>query len=138
MTIEELRAQYPDEIAQVETEARAAVDTTAAVNAAVQAAVQAERDRLSAIDEVAGLFAPELVHSAKYGDHPMTAAQMTLEAAKTAASQGRKFLANLDDDSAASNTGAVPSAPAADGDTPEAVEADAVAAARAYLKKEGK
>jgi len=134
MTIEELRAQYPDEIAQVEAEARAAVDTTAAVTAAVQA----ERDRLSAIDEVAGLFDSELVRNAKYGDAPMTAAQMALEAARAAAGQGRNFLANLAADAAASNTGAVKSVPAADGDTPEAVEADAKAAAQAYMKKEGK
>lgn len=134
MTIEELRAQYPDQIAQVEAEAAAAVDTTEAVNAAVQA----ERDRLSAIDEVAGLFSSDLVRSAKYGEHPMTAAEMTLEAARRAAGQGRGFLANLEADAAESNTGAVRSQPAADGDSPEAVEADAVAAARAYMKKEGK
>jgi hypothetical protein len=134
MTIEELRAQHPEEIAQVEAEARAAVDTTEAVNAAVQA----ERDRLSAIDEVAGLFDSELVRAAKYGDHPMTAAQMTLEAAKRAASQGRNFLANLEADGKESGAAGVKSAPAADEDTPEAMEADAVAAARAYMKKEGK
>ena len=33
-------------------------------------AVQAERDRLAAIDEVAGLFDPQLVHEAEHGDTP--------------------------------------------------------------------
>ena len=134
MTIQELRAQHPDEIAQVEAEARAAVDTTEAVNTAVQA----ERDRLSAIDEVAGLFDSELVRAAKYGEHPMTAAQMALEAAKKAASQGRSFLANLEADGKESGTAGVHSAPAVDDDTPEAMEADAKAAAQAYMKKEGR
>ena len=52
MTLEELRAKYPDEIAQAEAAARAAVDHTEAVNAAVQA----ERERMQSIDEIAGLL----------------------------------------------------------------------------------
>ena len=48
MTLEELRAKYPDEIAQVEAAARASVDHTDAVNTAIQA----ERARMQEIDEV--------------------------------------------------------------------------------------
>lgn len=112
MTTEELRAQYPDQVAEVEAEARAAVDTTAASNTAVQA----ERDRLAAIDEVASLFDPELVHEAKYGDTPCTAAELTLKAAQKAAKQGSKFLADAAHDAGASGAGAVGSVPPADGD----------------------
>lgn len=112
MTKEELRAQYPDQIAEVEAEARAAVDTSAATNSAVQA----ERDRLAAIDEVAGLFDPQLVHEAKYGDTPCTAAELALKAAQKAAKQGSKFLADAADDAAASGAGAVGAVPPADGD----------------------
>lgn len=129
MTIEELRAQYPDEIAQVEAEARAAVDNTEAVNAAAQA----ERDRLSAIDEVAGLFDPELVRAAKYGETPMTAAQMALSAAQAAAKAGSKFLADASADANASGAAKVGAAPAPQ-EEPKADSPDAMmAAARAAV-----
>ena len=71
MTLEELRAKYPDEIAQAEAAARAAVDHTEAVNAAVQA----ERERMQEIDEVASLLDPADVREAKYGETPKTLAQ---------------------------------------------------------------
>lgn len=48
-TLEELRKEYPEQIAQAETEARASADHTEAVNAAVHA----ERTRMQEIDEVA-------------------------------------------------------------------------------------
>ena len=124
MTKEELRAQYPDQVAEVEAEARAAVDTSAATNSAVQA----ERDRLAAIDEVAGLFDPQLVHEAKYGDTPCTAAELALKAAQKAAKQGSKFLADAADDAAASGVGAVPPADGDGGENPiEQARADAKA-----------
>ena len=128
MTKEELRAQYPDQIAEVEAEARAAVDTSAATNSAVQA----ERDRLAAIDEVAGLFDPQLVHEAKYGDTPCTAAELALKAAQKAAKQGSKFLADAADDAAASGAGAVGAIPPADGDGGENPIEQARADAKAF------
>lgn len=128
MTKEELRAQYPDQVAEIEAEARAAVDTSAATNAAVQA----ERDRLAAIDEVAGLFDPQLVHEAKYGDTPCTAAELALKAAQKAAKQGSKFLADAADDAAASGTGAVGAVPPADGDGGENPIEQARADAKAF------
>lgn len=108
MTIEELRTKYPEQVAAVEAEARASVDNTAAINVAVQE----ERDRLAAIDEVAGLFDPALVHEAKYGDTPCTAAEMSLRAAQKAVKQGSKFLADAMKDtniSGANDVGAAPS-----------------------------
>lgn len=128
MTKEELRAQYPDQVAEVEAEARAAVDTSAATNSAVQA----ERDRLAAIDEVAGLFDPQLVHEAKYGDAPCTAAELALKAAQKAAKQGSKFLADAADDAAASGAGAVGAVPPADGDGGENPIEQARADAKAF------
>lgn len=136
MTIEELRAQYPDEIAQVEAEARAAVDNTEAVNAAAQA----ERDRLSAIDEVAGLFDPELVRAAKYGETPMTAAQMALSAAQAAAKAGSKFLADASADANASGAAKVGAAPAPQeepkAETPDQMLTSARNLVNKLLKKE--
>lgn len=110
MTIQEFRAKYPEEVAQVEAEARASVNNSEAINSAVQQ----ERNRIAAIDEVAGVFPAELVHEAKYGEHPCTAAEMTLRAAKAAAKSGSAFLANLTEDAKASGANNVPSAPAPD------------------------
>ena len=115
MTTEELRAQYPDQIAQVEAEARAAVDTTEAVNAAVQA----ERERMAEIDEVASLFSAELVREAKYGDKPCTAAELTLMAAKQAAKAGSQFLADAKKDSEDSGVGGVSAAPGEEDEDPD-------------------
>ncbi len=131
MTIQELRAQYPEQVAAVEAEARASVDNTAAINAAVQE----ERDRLAAIDEVAGLFDPALVHEAKYGDTPCTAAEMSLRAAQKAAKQGSKFLTDAMNDtngSGANDVGAAPSG--ADGGEENPVE-QARADARAFNER---
>ena len=108
MSIDELRAQYPEQVAQVEAEALAAADHTEAVNAAVQA----ERDRLAAIDEVAGLFDPALVQEAKYGQTPCTAAELALKAAQMAAKAGSKFLADAKKDAEESGTDKVGAAPA--------------------------
>ena len=80
MTLEELRAKYPDEIAQAEAAARAAVDHTEAVNAAVQA----ERERMQEIDEVASLLDPADVREAKYGEKPCTAADLVMAEARKA------------------------------------------------------
>lgn len=138
MTIEEFRAQHSEEVAQIEAEARASVDHTEAVNRAVQA----ERERLSGIDEVACLFDPQLVHEAKYGEHPCTAAELALNAAQAAAKAGSRFLADAQADSDASGTGKVVPAPgdeeAAVPTTPDEKLASARASVKALFKKEDK
>lgn len=127
MTIKELRAQYPEQIAQVEAEAKASVDTAAAADAAVSA----ERERLAAIDEVAGLFDPALVAEAKYGVEACTAAELALRAAQKAAKAGSKFLADQQMDAQESGAGAVGAAPPATEDVKNSIE-QARADARAY------
>ena len=107
MTLEELRAKYPDEIAQAEAAAAASADHTAAV----QAAVEAERKRMSDIDEVACLLDPNAVREAKYGEHPCTAESLLMAEAKKAAQQGKKFLTAMQDDAKTSGAGSVPAAP---------------------------
>lgn len=135
MTKEELRAQYPEQVAEVEAEARASVDNTEAINAAVQA----ERDRLSAIDEVAPLFDAELVHEAKYGENPCSAAEMTLRAAQSAAKKGSQFLADVDNDTQSSGANGVKEAPPVeDGTGEEDVVKQAKADARAYNERHNK
>lgn len=115
MTLEELRAKYPDEIAQVEAAARASVDHTDAVNTAIQA----ERARMQEIDEVSGLLNPTDVQQAKYGDKPCTAADLLMAAAKAAAKQGKKFLTDLQTDGEESGAAGVPAAPATEDGDPE-------------------
>ena len=142
MTKEELRAQYPELVAEVEADARAVVDT----NAAVTEAVQAEERRMQEIDEVSALFSDELVKEAKYGDKKCTAQELTYRAAQAAAKQGHSFLANLDEDakdSGADGVGAAPGKDAGedgkkDDDSPEAVEAEAKAAVAAFMKRKEK
>ena len=91
--------------------------TTAAENpqAAVDAAVSAERNRLAEIDSVASLFDPALVQEAKYGETACDARELAFRAAKAAAAQGHEFLKNLAADNSASgaqNVEAVPGASA--------------------------
>lgn len=139
MTLEELRAEYPDEIAQAEAAARAAVDHTDAVNAAVQA----ERERMKSIDEIASLLDDAAVQEAKYGDKPRTASELLMDAAKAAAKQGKKFLSDLKgdaDESGAEDVGATPPPDGEEGTdekdkTPEARMAAARANVAALLGK---
>ena len=103
MTLEELRAQYPELVAEVEAGAQASGAADAA---------KAERDRISAIDEVAGLFSADLVQEAKYGEHPCTAQELAYRAAVKAAKDGQKFLTNAILDNSQSGAQSVPAAPA--------------------------
>ncbi len=135
MTEQELRAQYPDIVAQVEAKARASGNTDA-----INAAVQAERDRIREIDEVAGLYSEEMVREAKYGDTACTAQQLTYNAAKAAAAKGAQVIKDLEADastSGAPNVGATP--PTTDGGEEITVD-HAKAAAKAFnaRKKEGR
>lgn len=133
-TVEELRKEYPDLTAQLETEAKASAN-----GEAVAEAIKAERERLSKIDEVAPLFDEELVQSAKYGENACSAQELAYRAAQKAAKNGQKFMANLEDDagtSGAGNVEAVPGQPTDDGDlTEEQKQAQTKAEIRKLLGK---
>lgn len=128
MTEQELRAQYPEIVAQVEANARAAGNTEA-----VNAAVQAERDRIREIDEVACLYSDEMVHEAKYGEKPCTAQQLAYNAARAAAAKGNQVVKDLEDDAGASGAANVGAAapPATEGGNEINVD-HAKAAAQAF------
>lgn len=134
-TVEELRKEYPDLTAQLETEAKASAN-----GEAVAEAIKAERERLSKIDEVAPLFDEELVQSAKYGENACSAQELAYRAAQKAAKNGQKFMANLEDDagtSGAGNVEAVPGQPTDDGDlTEEQKQAQTKAEIKKLLGKE--
>ncbi len=155
-TLEELRAENPALAEALMAEARAAVSASGAAAPAPAPAVtpapapqsnggddpaQAERKRIQDIDALAGLFDAETINAAKYGDHPCTAQEMVYQAAQKASQQGRKFLAALEADTAASGVRDVGAANGAgsDGtggtggeDTPQAMAAQAKLDAQAF------
>lgn len=79
--------------------------------AAVDAAVSAERHRLEEIDQIAGLFNAEMVHEAKYGATACDARELAFRAAKQATQQGRDFLTALGIDNQQSGTQSVSAVP---------------------------
>ena len=131
MTEQELREQYPDLVAQVEANARAAGNTEA-----VSAAVQAEQKRIQDIDAVACLYSEEMVREAKYGDKACTAQELCYRAAQAAAQKGGKFLNDLGEDAQASGTAGVgaaaPPANECGEETPEQIRAQAKADMKAF------
>ncbi|MBR6321610.1 MAG: ATP-dependent Clp protease proteolytic subunit, partial [Lachnospiraceae bacterium] len=139
MTAEELRAQYPELVNQIEADARASVNTAEIA----ASAVQDERARLAAIDEVAHLFDANLVREARYGENACSAQELAYRAAQRAATQGQAFLTALEADGAASGAKSVNSAPARaekaqEEKTPEELQEDANRAVSKLFEKEGK
>jgi len=137
MTIEELRATYPELVGQIEEAARASVNT----DEIAASAAQRERDRLCDIDAVAHLFDANLVREARYGETACTAQELAYRAAQRAAEQGQNFLTALGADSAASGANNVNTAPATqqaneEEDTPEARQANADKFVGELFKKE--
>ena len=136
MTEQELRAQYPEIVAQVEANARAAGNAEA-----VNAAVQAEQNRIREIDEVACLYSEEMVREAKYGEKACTAQQLAYNAAKAAAAKGNQVMQDLTDDANASggaNVGAAAPPATEGGDEINVDHAKAAAQAFNARKKEAR
>lgn len=119
MDLEQLREQHPDLVQQIEA-----------------AAVNTERDRLRAIDEIAGIYSDEMVQAAKYGD-PCTAETLAYRAAMAQVKRGGDIVAALEKDAEAVNAVNPAPAPVV---TAEPSEADVQAAAgkeaaKAFLAK---
>ena len=107
MTLEELKAQEPDLVSQIEQAATNAAQAQASADA-----VTAERKRLADIDSIAASIPdPQLVHDAKYGDNPCTAQELCFRVMQQSAASGQNFLANYEKDGAASGVGDVGAAP---------------------------
>lgn len=106
MTLEELREQHPDLVAQVENDARNSVQAQA------NDAVAAERQRLNDIDAIAAAIPDQqLVHDAKYGEKPCTAQELCFRVMQQSAAAGQQFLANYAKDGKESGANAVNAAP---------------------------
>lgn len=108
-TVAELRASHPELVAEIEQQAQAA-----------------ERERIQAIDEIAGSVAPDMVAKAKF-EEPITAADLALASVKASKQQAKDFLAKADEDSEESGAEDVDSDPngGADGKDDEEKEAEA-------------
>ena len=131
MTLEELRESDPEAYAALLAEAQAN---------ATQEAVQQERQRMSAIDEIASLFDDETVNAAKYGENACTAQEMAYRAAQASVAEGRAFMSNLNADEAESGAEEVEAAPAPEEESEKTMTANDLMAAgkAAALKMLGK
>lgn len=90
--IDDLRLAHPDLVSQIVNEAQAT-------------AIQNERSRISAIEEIeASIGNAELVKNAKYGENPMTAEQLAYAAMRQQAAIGANMLTQMQAD--ANNGGA--------------------------------
>lgn len=84
MTLEEMRAQHPDVVAQIEQQAAETARTQ-------------ERARIEAIDSIAASVGDaQLVRDAKYGETPCTAEQLALKAIDNMKRKIRKFRGLVD------------------------------------------
>lgn len=134
MTLEELRAQEPDLVNQIEQEVRNEAQTR------TTDAVTAERQRLADIDSIAASIPDQqLVHDAKYGDKPCTAQELCFHVMQQSAASGKQFLENYMADGAVSGTAKVGAAP--NGGAPATKEeqdaADIQAVVNAYNASKG-
>ena len=127
MTWEEFQRDNPEAAEAAMAEARASVDTGAAV--------AAERQRLADIDAIAGLFGDDVVKAAKYGENACTAQEMAYRAALASVQQGRQFLADLQEDAEGSGVKDVTPAPAPVEETTTQTSDDLIAAGMAAAKK---
>lgn len=93
MTKNELMEKHPDLYDEIVKEIR---DEQ---KAAVADAVKAERERIKNIDEIASQVGDDaMVNEAKFGEKPMDASQLALEALKKQSKLGNDFLNNMKDD----------------------------------------
>lgn len=101
--IAELRSAYPELLAQAET---------AAKEEGRAAGIAEERARIQGIEAIENAIADKsLVNGAKYGDKPLTAEQLALQAMQAQAAIGATILRNMDADAEESGAEDVAAAP---------------------------
>ena len=129
MTLEEMREQHPDLVAQIEQQAAAD-------------AVTRERDRIKAIDSIAASVADiQLIQDAKYGENACTAEQLALQAMQKQAALGAKHLKDAaadNADSGASNVGAAPNGGGEGTEADDRAKIDAIVSIYNTTKNGGK
>lgn len=98
-TAEELRAQYPDLVAQIE-------------DAAKEQARAEERDRIKGLEEISGAVADKaLIEEAKFGESPMTVEELSVMAMKQQSKLQASILKSLEEDAKNSGTGDIKASP---------------------------
>ena len=129
MTLEEMRAQHPDLVAQIEQQA-------------VANAIAQERARIEAIDSIAASVGDaQLVRDAKYGESTCTAEQLALKAMQKQAALGAKHLkdtANDNAESGAANVGAAPNGGEEGSEADDKAKVDAIVGIYNTTKNGGK
>ena len=117
MTLEEMRAQHPDLVAQIEQQA-------------VANAIAQERARIEAIDSIAASVGDaQLVRDAKYGENTCTAEQLALKAMQKQAALGAKHLKDAkadNDESGAAGVGAAPNGGEEGSESDDKAKVDAI------------
>lgn len=101
VTYAEIKNKYPDVAAEIEK----------MILNAEEKGAKNERERLMAIDEISADIDSKLVHDAKYGENPVTAEQLALQAIKNNAKLGEAYMKNALSDAAESGTNAVKTEP---------------------------
>lgn len=96
MDLKELKEKNPDLYASLMSEAADAVK--AANDKVVEDAVEAEDQRMKAIDEIAGMCSPEMVQEAKYGKTKCSAEVLALRAMKANKEMQASMHQNIVDD----------------------------------------
>jgi hypothetical protein len=137
MTLDELRAQEPDLVKQIEDNTRASI--TPVDTAEIEArAMAAERNRIKQIESIEASIADhDLIQQAKYGDNRMDAKDLAFIALQRQASLGNVMMQNLQQDTAESGVQDVKTTPVSDIDKKKVQDAaDLKAAARALFGKE--
>lgn len=106
MTKKELMDSQPDLYNEIIQEVQAGMEDR------ISAAVESERKRIQEIDEIANAVGDaEMVKNAKFGENPMNASQMALEALKKQNAIGAKFLSGMEADADNSGVEGVKPAP---------------------------
>jgi len=120
-TVDNLRKAYPALVDQIE-------------QAATAAAVNAERERIKGIEDVALPGSEELTAKAKF-EEPMSVSDFAVALVKGAKTKGAAFLDAMREDGKESGADGVGNAPAPEGEDPvNAAKAKAKADAQAYLE----
>lgn len=104
MELKDLRAQYPDLIAQAERQAE-----------------MQERERIKGIEEIASMVPASMVNDAKF-ENPCTAEELSYKAMKAQSQRGKTFLAEMQEDSKESGTDEVKPDPKDAGDDAQDVK----------------
>ena len=117
MTLEELRQTEPELVAQIEATAQSEAATRA---------IQEERARLQAINEIAATVGdPEMVNEAMYGETACTAQELAFRAMQKQAKLGQQHLTNQTQDFQQSGAADVTAAPNGGNPAPEGKSDDA-------------